>query len=162
MVLSSTLQSTFYTNWFMGLYVMIGHPDIKTDYVPNYVLLKFWVYWLVLFIKYNKIVNIQTYLYINLACLFVCLYPINGWTDRAQIFCGTSRDSREGLSIIKISNICLHQNSIVIKFLKILKIREIFCENPRLFYDVHKENMFTINLEDGREAPSKASNKYYS
>ena len=26
-----------------------------------------------------------------------------------------------------------------------------------LFYDVHKENMFTINLEDGREAPSKAS-----
>ena len=26
--------------------------------------------------------------------------------------------------MIKISNICLHQNSIVIKFLKILKIRE--------------------------------------
>ena len=57
--------------------------------------------------------------------------------------------------MIKISNICLHQNSIFIKFLK------IFCENPQiifvLFYDVHKENMFTINLEDGREAPSKAS-----
>jgi hypothetical protein len=39
-----------------------------------------------------------------------------------------------------------------------LKIHEIFCENPRiifvLFYDVHKENMFTINLEDGRETPS--------
>ena len=52
-------------------------------------------------------------------------------------------------------------NSIFIKFLKILKIHEIFCENPRinfvLFYDVHKENMFTINLEDGREAPDKAS-----
>ena len=34
-------------------------------------------------------------------------------------------------------------------------------QNPRiifvLFYDVHKKNMFTINLEDGREAPSKAS-----
>ena len=60
-----------------------------------------------------------------------------------------------------MSNICLHQNSIVIKFLKILKIREIFCENPRiifiLFYDVHKENMLRTNLEDGREAPSKAS-----
>ena len=46
--------------------------------------------------------------------------------------------------------------------MKILKIHEIFCENQRiivvLFYDVHKENMFTINLEDGREAPSKASN----
>ena len=63
--------------------------------------------------------------------------------------------------MIKISNICLHQNSIAIKVLKILKIHEIFCENPRiifvLFYDVHKEKMFTINLEDGREAPSKAS-----
>ena len=60
--------------------------------------------------------------------------------------------------MIKISNICLHQNSISIKFLKIFKIHEIFCENLFvLFYDVHKENMFTINLEDGREAPSKAS-----
>ena len=63
--------------------------------------------------------------------------------------------------MIKISNICLHQNSIFIKFLKILKIHEIFCENPRiifvLFYDVPKENMFTINLEDVREAPYKAS-----
>ena len=62
--------------------------------------------------------------------------------------------------MIKISNICLHQNSILIKFLTILKIPDIFCENPRiifvLFYDVQKENMFTINL-DGREAPSKAS-----
>ena len=61
----------------------------------------------------------------------------------------------------KISNICLHQNSIFIKFLKILKIHESFFENLRiifvLFYDVHKENMFTINLEDGREAPYKAS-----
>ena len=63
--------------------------------------------------------------------------------------------------MIKILNICLHQNSIFNKFLNILKIHEIFCENPRiifvLFYDVHKENMLTINLEDGREAPSKAS-----
>ena len=59
------------------------------------------------------------------------------------------------------SNICFHQNSISIKFYKILNIHEIFCENPRiifvLFYDVHKESMFTINLEDGREAPYKAS-----
>ena len=65
--------------------------------------------------------------------------------------------------MIKISNIYLHQNSIFIKFLKILKIHEIFCENPRiifiLFYDVHKENMFRTNLEDGREAPSKARKK---
>ena len=64
--------------------------------------------------------------------------------------------------MIKISNICLHQNSIFIKFLKILKIHEMFCENPRIifvsFYDVHKENTFLINLEDEREAPYKASN----
>ena len=65
------------------------------------------------------------------------------------------------MMMIKILNICLHQNSLFIIFLKILKIHEIFCENPRiifvLFYDVHKENMFTINLEDGRETPYKAS-----
>ena len=89
-------------------------------------------------------------------CLFVSNKRQNGWTDRAQIFCGTSRDPREGLWMIKVSNICLHQNSIFIKFLKILKIHEFFCENPRIifvvFYDVRKENMFTINLEDGREA----------
>ena len=101
-------------------------------------------------------------LYVCLSvCLFVSNKRQNGWTDRAQIFCVTSRDPREGLWKIKISNICLHQNSIVIKLLKILKIREIFCENPQiifiLFYDVHKENMFTTNLEDEREAPSKAS-----
>ena len=63
--------------------------------------------------------------------------------------------------VYEYSNICLHQISIFIKFLKILKIHDIFCENPRiifvLFYDVHKENMFTTNLEDGHEAPSKAS-----
>ena len=87
--------------------------------------------------------------------MFVSDKRRNGWTDRAQIL------FREGLWMIKISNICLHQNSIFIRFLKILKIHEIFCENSRiifvLFYDIHKENMFTINLEDGREAPSKAS-----
>ena len=39
------------------------------------------------------------YLYINLArpsvCLFVSNKRQNGWTDRAQFFCGTSRDHRE-------------------------------------------------------------------
>ena len=82
------------------------------------------------------------------ACMFVCLpvrlYPINVKTPR-KVY---------GDRIFKI---CL----INILFLKILKIHEIFCENPRiifvLFYDVHIENMFTINLEDGREAPFKAS-----
>ena len=63
--------------------------------------------------------------------------------------------------MIKISNIYLYQNSIFIKFLKILKMHDFFCENPRiifvLLYDVYKENMFTNNLEDGRKAPYKAS-----
>ena len=94
-------------------------------------------------------------------CLFISNKRQNGWTDRAQIFCGTSSDPREGLWMIEILNICLHQNSIFIKFLqKILKILKFFCENPQinfvLFYNVLKENMFTINLEDGREAPFKA------
>ena len=75
------------------------------------------------------------YLYINLACLsvclsvclFVCLFVSNkrqnGWTDQAQIFCGTSRDPWEGLWMIKFSKICLHQNSIFENF-----------ENPRFFF----------------------------
>ena len=40
----------------------------------------------------------------------------NGWTDRVQIFCGTSRDPREGLWMIKFSKICFHQNLIFEKF----------------------------------------------
>ena len=58
--------------------------------------------------------------------------------------------------MIKSSNICLHQNSIFQKILKILKIHEIFVKFRELFsfaLDVHKENMFTIKTEDGHEAP---------
>ena len=47
----------------------------------------------------------------------------NAWTDQAQILCGTSRGPRDGLWMIKI---CLRQNSIFIKFLKIFKILDIF------------------------------------
>ena len=96
-------------------------------------------------------------LYINLACLSVCLfvwvsvclYPtIKTAEPIGPKFLWDIWGLREGLWMIKFSNICLHQNSIVIKVFKILKIHEIFCENPRiifvLFYDVHKENMFTI------------------
>ena len=54
--------------------------------------------------------------------------------------------------MIKISKICLHQNSIFIKFLNILKIHEFFFLNLQtyfeLFYNVHKENMFTIKIGD--------------
>ena len=55
----------------------------------------------------------------------------------------------EGLWIIKILKICVKKFFIFVKFLKILKIRD-FC----LFVlNVHKENMFTIEIEDGREDP---------
>ena len=70
-------------------------------------------------------------------CLFVCPCVSNkrqnGWTDRAQILCGSSRDPMEGLWVIKILKLCFHQNSILIKFLKILKVHEIFWENPQTF-----------------------------
>ncbi len=107
------------------------------DYIerPHTIFHSFKLHFLFLhFITYihnvHNVHNVHSvHLYINLACLSVCLFVClfvsnkrqNGWTDRAQIFCGTSRDHREGLWMIKISNICLHQNSIFIKFLKILK-----------------------------------------
>ena len=78
-------------------------------------------------VNYFYLTSPVLYLYINLACLSVCLFVFNkrqnGWTDRAQIFCGTSRDPREGLWMIKFSKICLHQNSIFENF-----------ENPRIFF----------------------------
>ena len=87
-------------------------------------------------IKSNQI-YIFTYLYRNLTCLSVCLFVSNirqnGWTARAQIFCGTSRDHREGLWMIKISNICLHQNSIFNKFLKVWKSTKFFVKIRELF-----------------------------
>ena len=54
----------------------------------------------------------------------------------------------------QISKICLWQNSI---FEKKFNIHEIFCKIHEiffmfLFHNVHKENMFTIGIEDEREA----------
>ena len=70
-------------------------------------------------------------------CLSVCLFESNkrqnGWTDRAQIFCGTSRDSREGLWIIKISNICLHKIRFPLIFLKFWKSTKLFVKIRELF-----------------------------
>ena len=76
----------------------------------------------------------------------------NGWTDRAQIFCETSRDPREGLWMIKISTICLQQNSIFINFENLWNFFLMKSANFYLFcftmYTVHKENKFTIEIED--------------
>ena len=69
---------------------------------------------------------------------------------RPNIVLWTLRDHREGM--IEFSKICLLQNLIFENF---ENLRIFFCENPRiifvLFYNAHKENMFTINLENGRE-----------
>jgi len=40
-------------------------------------------------------------------CLFVSNKRQNGWTDQAQIFCGTSSEHREGLWMIKIKKCVL-------------------------------------------------------
>ena len=58
-----------------------------------------------------KIFHLSIYKFGLSVCLSVCLFVSNkrqnGWTDRAQIFCGTSRDPREGLWMIKILKICV-------------------------------------------------------
>ena len=77
-------------------------------------------------------------------CLSVCLFVSNkrqnGWTDRAQIFCGTSHDPREGFWMIKFSKICLHQNSIFENF-----------ENPRICF--WKSAKFFFMLFVNKENP---------
>ena len=90
-----------------------------------------------------------------MACLSVCLYPINVKTAQPigpKNFCVTSRDPREGLWLIEFSKICFHQNSII----ENIENPRNFFLNPQkksFFFNVHKENMFTMEMEDGREAP---------
>ena len=95
-------------------------------------------------------------LYINLACLSVCLFVSNkrqnGWTDRAQIFCGTSRYFREGLWMIKIFKKCF------VKKFKFLKIREYFFKNPQSFFFFvfkcnQKEHVHNLNSWLGAKRP---------
>ena len=83
------------------------------------------------------------YLYLNLACLSVCLFVClfvsnkrqNGWTDRAKIFCGTSRDPRKKPWMIKILKIYVKKF-----FFTKWRCSEI---KPQL----------KVEIEDGREAP---------
>ena len=97
-------------------------------------------------IKISNEPNVS-YLYINLACLFVCPFVSNKrqnrWTDRAQILCGISRDPREGLWMIKFS--------------KISKINEIFFIKSANFFVfvllTRRTPMFTNEIKDGRETP---------
>ena len=45
--------------------------------------------------NWNRLKSLVIYMYF--ACLFVSDKRENGWTDRAQILCGTSHDPRKGL-----------------------------------------------------------------
>ena len=114
--------------------------------------------------SYKDSQNNFSYLNINLACLFVCLYPINVKTAEPiepNFFVGHLGTPGKVYEWSKFQIFVSIKIRSSLNFWKFSKIHEIFCENPRiifvLFYDVHKENMFTINIEDGREAPSKAS-----
>ena len=73
------------------------------------------------------------YMYTLLVWVSVCLYVSNkcqnGWTHRAQIFFGTSRDPREGLWMIEFS--------------KILFVFVLQC-----LQSGYKEKMFTIKIID--------------
>ena len=93
--------------------------------------------------------------------MFVFNKRQNGWTDGTQFFYETSRGPGKGLWMIKFLQICFRQNSDFFKLLYILKIHEIFNEICELFClfcftKYKKENMFTIEIEDRREAPLKA------
>ena len=94
------------------------------------------------------------YIYTLFVCPFVSNKRLNGFTDRAQILCGTSRDRSEGLWMIKISKISLQQNSILIKFWKSTKFF-VFCF---VLQCTLRAKMFPIEIEDGREAAWKPSN----
>ena len=98
----------------------------------------------------------EALVYKYFACLFVFLYPINvkfAEPIGTKFFCGTSHVSWEGLWIIKISKISLHQNSNVINFWKFT----IFFTKSRTFCSVfvfectQRKNVHNW-IEDGSEA----------
>ena len=107
----------------------------------------------------NIILN-YVYLYINLACLSVCLYPINVKTAEPigpNFFCGTSRDHRESLWMIKIKQKCVLKVFNFVNKFKFLKIREFFLKIRKFFFffvlNVNKKNMFTIYKKIGAKRP---------
>ena len=67
-------------------------------------------------------------------CLFVSNKRQKGWTNRAQIFCGTSRDPREGLWMIEILKICVLEVFNFVKKILIFENPQIFFKNPQNFF----------------------------
>ena len=64
-------------------------------------------------------------------CLFVSNKRQNGWTDRAQIFCWTSRDHREGLWMIKNLKKCVLKVFNFVKNLNSWKSAIFFCKSAK-------------------------------
>ena len=89
-------------------------------------------------------------------CLFVCLFVSNKRQIGPKFFVGHLETPGKVYDSSKFQIFVSIKIRSSLNFLKFWKSAEIFCENPRiifiLFYDVHKENMFRTNLEDGREA----------
>ena len=114
---------------------------------------------LLIFLFSYLLISLVHYLSIYILCLSVCFFDCllvsnnchNGWTDRAEFFCGTSRDSREGLWMIEFLKMCL---STKINFEKFWNSIKVFLIDPRvfvLFYNVYKGKIFRIEIEDGCE-----------
>ena len=82
-----------------------------------------------------------------LFCLFVSNKRQNGWTDRAQILCGTSF-----MSPVKVNDWSKFQISLLTKFNfhKIFKIHETFVWNLRTFFVIvlqctQRENVYNCH-----------------
>ena len=120
-------------------------------------------YWKKCVTKFWKFTN----LYINLACLSVCLgvclYPINVKTAepiRPKFCVGPHVSPGKVYEWSKFQIFDSIKIRFLLNFWKFWKSTIFLLKSANfffvLFYDVHKENMFTIEIEDGCEAPLKA------
>ena len=102
------LSETSSWNWLLKFLKLITQV-LETDYSKGFMksLLANYRNCTIKGTNWTFATNSNFLLYINLACLSVCLFVSNkrqnGWTDRAQIFWGILRDPREGLWMIKFS-----------------------------------------------------------
>ena len=90
-------------------------------------------------------------------CLSVCLYPINIKTAEPigpKFFVGHLGTPGKVYEWSKFQIFVSIKIRSSLNFWKFWKSANYFCFVLRC---IHKENMFKINLEDGREAPFKAS-----
>ena len=109
------------------------------------------------------IFQLDYFLYTNLACLGVFLFVSNksqnGWTDRAQILCGTSRDHREVYEWLKLKKIVFRSFLVLKNFENARKKFMKFANFFIIFFYCTKRRcsqitpQFKVEIEDGRDAP---------